>query len=120
MWFSQKGTWKHGNNDRKHAVFSERDRIYEYGTWASEAGGRGPWPWPWLPLPPASEGTWPWLPCPPLPYENPGRAFPPPRIFIHGTDFVDRRLIVLFFALFAIFRSFFRCPPAPPSHLEKA
>jgi len=29
-----------------------------------------------------------------------GRA--PPRIFIHGTDIVDRGLIVLFFGLFSV------------------
>jgi len=32
--------------------------------------------------------------------------------FIHGTDIVDRGLIVLFSVL-AIFRAFFRCPPPP-------
>jgi len=33
-------------------------------------------------------------------------------IFIHGTDFVDRGLIVLFFGLFfAIFRHFFLLSP---------
>jgi len=63
-----------------------------------------------------------------------------PWIFIHGTDIVDRGLIVLFFSIFsvlppeeavlffglffAIFWSFFRCsPPFPPfsvvSILEK-
>jgi len=36
----------------------------------------------------------------------------PPWIFIHGTDIVDRGLIVLFSNFFAIFRSFFfRWPP---------
>jgi len=35
-------------------------------------------------------------------------------IFIHGTDIVNRGLIVLFFVFFSIFRSFFRLPPLPP------
>jgi len=38
-----------------------------------------------------------------------GRA-PSPWIFKHGTDIVDRGLIVLFFGLFCYF-SIFRCPP---------
>jgi len=36
----------------------------------------------------------------------------PPWIFIHGTDIVDKGLIVLFFSLLAIFRSFFPLPPS--------
>jgi len=51
-------------------------------TWASAAGGRGPWP------------SW---------------------IFIHGTDMVDRGLIVLFFGLFLLF-SVFLLLPFPPGN----
>jgi len=41
-----------------------------------------------------------------------GRAMPPtPWIFIHGTNIVDRGVKILFSAFFAIFRSFFGCPP---------
>jgi len=39
----------------------------------------------------------------------------PPWIFIHGTNTVDRGLKVLFFCVFAIFRSFFRWPPMEES-----
>jgi len=35
----------------------------------------------------------------------------PPWIFIHSTDIVDRGLIVLFFVIFPIFRSFFPLAP---------
>jgi len=35
----------------------------------------------------------------------------PPWIFIHGTDFVDRSLIVLFFRSFSYFSVFFPLPP---------
>jgi len=43
-----------------------------------------------------------------------GGAVPPPAwIFIHGTDIVDRGLIVLFSVFFANFWPFFRCPPSP-------
>jgi len=38
----------------------------------------------------------------------------PPRIFVHGTNIVDKGLKVLFFGFFfAIFDLFFRCPPPP-------
>jgi len=40
------------------------------------------------------------------------RGTVPPRIFIHGTDIVDRGLIVLFFGLFCQFSVFF--PLGPP------
>jgi len=36
-----------------------------------------------------------------------------PWIFIHGTDIVDRDLIVLFFVLFLYFSVFFLLPPPP-------
>jgi len=39
-----------------------------------------------------------------------GRA-PTLWIFKHGTNIVDKGLKMLFSAFFAIFRSFFRCPP---------
>jgi len=34
-----------------------------------------------------------------------------PLDFKHGTNIINRRLKVLLLAFFAIFRSFFRCPP---------
>jgi len=41
-----------------------------------------------------------------------GAVAPPPWIFKHGTNIVDRGLTVLFFGLFfAIFQSFFVTPP---------
>jgi len=41
-----------------------------------------------------------------------GGRVPPPWIFKYGTNIVDKGLKVLFFGLFfAIFWSFFRCPP---------
>jgi len=36
-----------------------------------------------------------------------------PWIFKHGTNIVDRGLKVLFLPFFAIFWSFFHCPPTP-------
>jgi len=57
--------------------------------WASAVGGiRGPW------------------------LENPGGAWPPPWIFKHDTNIVDRGLRVLFFGLFLLFSVFF--PLASP------
>jgi len=46
-------------------------------------------------------------------------AVAPLWIFMHGTDIVDKGLIVLFFDLFP-FSVFFSVTPPPPSHLEKA
>jgi len=44
-----------------------------------------------------------------------GEPCPPPWIFIHGTDIVDRGLIVLFFSLFLLFFGHF----FPLTPLEK-
>jgi len=45
------------------------------------------------------------------------RAWPPPWIFIHNTDIVDKGLIVLFFGVFLLFFVTFSAAP-PPRPLE--